>query len=347
MRVTGIVKKIISHPVGGKAKLEIQNNSGGFHAFSEGSRYFDDLLMAVCQVTSTEGRLYLSVNYFSNPMSGCAQRDYRNGTMTEFHKHNFAELAYVAEGGLHQDISGKHEVFHAGEICLMGKDSLHAEYLYTADSVVVFLGISNSFFDKSNNIAADNSEAEQFIRNFLIAPREKFRFVRFVPRAKKPTSPVLFSHVLTELSRHQAGSRHLITGYVERLLNVLPLEYSMDVEKHTTPFKDILFSDIQRYINQNYQHVSLSRLGEIFHYNTDYINRYIKKHTGMTYSHFLQHVRLEKAEILLKTTGYPVEEVARQVGYNNTGYFYQIFHRKYNKNPSEMRGGVKQSPYGI
>ncbi|MDR2785932.1 MAG: hypothetical protein LBB83_08465, partial [Treponema sp.] len=180
MQVTGIVKKIISHPVGGTAKLEIQDNSGGFHAFSEGSRYFDDLLLAVCQVTSTEGRLYLSVNYFSNPTSGCARRDYRNGTMTEFHKHNFAELAYVAEGGLHQDISGKHEVFHTGEICLMGKDSLHAEYLYTADSVVVFLGISNSFFDKSNNITAENFEADQFIRNFIITQREKFRFVRFV-----------------------------------------------------------------------------------------------------------------------------------------------------------------------
>jgi AraC-like DNA-binding protein len=339
MQVTGIVKKIISHPIREKAELKIQNNSGYFHAFSEGSRYFDDLLIAICQVTSREGQLYLSVNYFSNPTGGCAQQNYRNSTMTEFHKHNFVELAYVAEGELHQDISGKHEVFHTGEICLMGKDSLHAEYLYTADSVVVFLGISNSFFDKSNNITADNSEADQFIRNFIITQREKFRFVRFVPQVKKTTSPVLFAHILTELSRHQAGSRHLITGYVERLLNVLPLEYNMNVEKHMVPLKDILFSDIQQYLNQNYQHISLIHLGEIFHYNTDYINRSIKNHTGMTYSHFLQHIRLEKAEVLLKTTDYPVEEVARQVGYNNTGYFYQIFHRKYNKNPSEIRGG--------
>jgi hypothetical protein len=106
MRVTGIVKKIISHPIVGKAKLEIQDNSGGLRTFSEGSRYFDDLLMAICQVTSGEGRLYLSVNYFSSLTGGCAQRDYQNGTMTEFHKHNFTELAYVVEGGLHQDISG-------------------------------------------------------------------------------------------------------------------------------------------------------------------------------------------------------------------------------------------------
>jgi AraC-like DNA-binding protein len=37
----------------------------------------------------------------------------------------------------------------------------------------------------------------------------------------------------------------------------------------------------------------------------------------MTYSKFLQSIRLEKAEYLLKSTGYPIEDIARQVGYNN------------------------------
>jgi AraC-like DNA-binding protein len=72
-------------------------------------------------------------------------------------------------------------------------------------------------------------------------------------------------------------------------------------------------------------------------YNPDYFNRLIREYTGMTYSKFLQHIRLEKAGYLLKTTGYPVEDISRRVGYENLGYFYKIFYEKYRTTPKGFR----------
>jgi AraC-like DNA-binding protein len=78
-------------------------------------------------------------------------------------------------------------------------------------------------------------------------------------------------------------------------------------------------------------------LASVFGYTPGYFNRLIKRRTGMTYSRFLQDIRLEKAKILLKTTQFTVEDIARRVGYENQTYFYRLFHEKFRAKPDELR----------
>ena len=46
-----------------------------------------------------------------------------------------------------------------------------------------------------------------------------------------------------------------------------------------------------------------------FHYQEDYFNRLIKRKTGLTYSAYLQQIRLERAEHLLVSTDKSIEEL--------------------------------------
>jgi AraC-like DNA-binding protein len=127
-------------------------------------------------------------------------------------------------------------------------------------------------------------------------------------------------------------------GYVERLLSLLPLDYQVSVEwKNCKAAQNHLFEEIRRLLEERYQTVSMPDILAAFGHNKDYINQLVKRHTGMTYSAFLQHIRLEKAELLLKNTEFPVEEVARKVGYENLSYFYKIFTNKFKIKPNEMR----------
>ena len=57
----------------------------------------------------------------------------------------------------------------------------------------------------------------------------------------------------------------------------------------------------------------------------------------MTYSAYVQQIRLEKAEHLLISSEKTIEEIAENVGYNNKGYFYKIFQEKYGMTPSKFR----------
>jgi AraC-like DNA-binding protein len=304
--------------------------------YPDGSRYFDDLISLICFITSKAGLLTTGANFLLKQKSGIFQARFDDGMLTAFHKHNYTELAYVAEGELRQNICGRDEVFKKGEICLISKDSIHADYLSKKKAVVVFLGIANSFFDKSLKI--DVPRGDRFLRESGVTKEKWYRFIRFVPKTAKTEIQSIFGLILDEMWNPRPGSLYLIIGYVERLLNLLPEEYQFVFEKNEKPLmRKMVFDDIQNYLNLHYKDISVNQLCSVFHYSADFFNRLIREYTGMTYSKFLQHIRLEKAEYLLKTTLYPVEEISRQIGYKNLGYFYKIFYEKYRTTPNDFR----------
>ena len=97
------------------------------------------------------------------------------------------------------------------------------------------------------------------------------------------------------------------------------------------------FQLISKYINENYKLIDRNQLFKTFHYNKNYFYEVLKKHTGMTLVQYIQNVRLEKAEELLRTTDLGVRKISETVGYNNTTYFYKIFVNKYNSTPKNYR----------
>jgi AraC-like DNA-binding protein len=125
---------------------------------------------------------------------------------------------------------------------------------------------------------------------------------------------------------------------VERLLSLLPSEYNLFVEPNSRRAAgERFFEQLRRYLEDHHPDVTMGDLIAAFGHNRDYFNRLIKWHTGMTYSAFLRSIRLDKAALFLKTTGLPVEEVALRVGYEDPGYFYKIFRKRFNRNPRDMR----------
>jgi signal transduction histidine kinase/DNA-binding response OmpR family regulator/streptogramin lyase len=59
--------------------------------------------------------------------------------------------------------------------------------------------------------------------------------------------------------------------------------------------------------------------------------------TGLSVSHFINQVRLEKGRELLNTTDLNVSEVAFQVGYNSASYFTKVFTAHFGQTPTSVR----------
>jgi AraC-like DNA-binding protein len=245
------------------------------------------------------------------------------------------ELAYVVEDRYHQRIEGHDETFNKGEICLIGKETFHREYLYQQNTVVLFLGISNAFFDKSMPLETGVPEEHRFLYEMILNPNETYRFV---PKKRKPVIPMFFEAIVSELRQHEPGIRHIVMGYAKRTFYRLPVDYDVHIQGKTRQMTaKWQFEDVKQYLNEHYQNTSLEELVSVFGNTPDYFNRLIKRHTGMTYSRFLQDIRLEKAKILLKTTQFTIEDIALQVGYENQTYFYRIFYEKYRTKPNGLR----------
>ncbi len=97
------------------------------------------------------------------------------------------------------------------------------------------------------------------------------------------------------------------------------------------------------FIRKNYGgNLKLETLAQSFGYNSAYLGKIFKEKTGKPFHTFLDLVRIEKAEELLRDRDLKVCEISRRVGYENSDYFYFKFHKYLNKSPLEYRKSVLQ-----
>jgi AraC-like DNA-binding protein len=62
-----------------------------------------------------------------------------------------------------------------------------------------------------------------------------------------------------------------------------------------------------------------------------------KEETGTTLTHYLRERRLERAEVLLRTTFLSIKEVMSESGLTSVSHFVQYFKRRYGVTPSAYR----------
>jgi AraC-like DNA-binding protein len=312
-----------------------------FTFYPDQSRSIDDIISIIGMIT-TKGSPLVSIlgSFLLHHYAEARLYYFDDGFQSPTHSHNYAELAYVVEGQFYTQIAGRDYLFNKGDIFLINRNIPHNEYLYRRNQAVLFLSIVNTFFDKSIHHDVYDNRTADFLKNFILGGKQKYQFVRFTPRGGG-TITGLFENIITELWRPHPGSTHLIIGYVEWILNLLVEECDRVVQwKDRNAAGNALYKEIRRYLEDHYQNTTLDDLIEKFGHNMNYFNRLIKNHTGMTYSRFLQNIRLEKAEALLKTTGFTVEEIAQQSGYENVSYFYKIFQKKFDMTPKDLRKSI-------
>lgn len=71
---------------------------------------------------------------------------------------------------------------------------------------------------------------------------------------------------------------------------------------------------------------------------------YLKLLTGKTFKEYLTQVRISKSKKLLATTEMSVAEVARAVGFDNSGYFAKLFKERMGCTPLKFKTEMKENP---
>ncbi|MBM7541597.1 response regulator transcription factor [Amphibacillus cookii] len=95
---------------------------------------------------------------------------------------------------------------------------------------------------------------------------------------------------------------------------------------------------ITNYVDQYYhQDLSLKVLADLFNYNSSYLGKKFKKHTGEYFHAYLERIRIEKAKQILSNKPYKVYKVSELVGYSNMDYFYKKFKKYVGMSPKEYQ----------
>ncbi|MCR5641136.1 MAG: AraC family transcriptional regulator [Lachnospiraceae bacterium] len=299
----------------------------------------DDLMNMDAYHMSDCGYMRYVTKFLLEQESSFFRQQCKDSELTEAHRHEYVELAYIVSGTLRQRIVGGDEVFQAGEVCVIGQNSVHQDYLVDEDSVVIFIGISNDLFGSKNTFMSRYSRAQDFFRDLVVQRKKDLKFIRFIPRGGINEE---FEDIIHQIILENIGCRtgyvNIVAGLLERLNDMLMSQFQISMSKgEQSQVRKLLFDDVVDYINQHYASVTLDDLCERFAYNAYYFNRLIKENTGLTYSDYLKNIRMDKAAFLLKTTRDSVDRIAHQVGYTNQGFFYKKFKERFGVLPAEYR----------
>jgi len=115
----------------------------------------------------------------------------------------------------------------------------------------------------------------------------------------------------------------------------------------TRQVEDAVIARCQAWIADNYRQpapvTAMVRLSGIAERS---FKRRFQQATGMTPLEYVHTLRLEEAKHMLETGDAPVEAVAREVGYEDAGFFSRLFRRKVQLTPAQYRrrfGALRRS----
>ncbi|WP_046215733.1 helix-turn-helix transcriptional regulator [Paenibacillus wulumuqiensis] len=102
-------------------------------------------------------------------------------------------------------------------------------------------------------------------------------------------------------------------------------------------------SDIAQYIKQNHQQpLSLQGIADQFHLSPSHLSRMFKRTTGFHLTEYMNTVRIQTAQQLLRESGLKIIDIAEASGFGNFSHFGKIFKQMCQVSPREYRTAVRK-----
>lgn len=126
-----------------------------------------------------------------------------------------------------------------------------------------------------------------------------------------------------------AGMRTVLVLEISAVIMALHTE-----DTHYTP----VVKEILSYIQKNYKEdLSLKYLSYKYHMNASYLGQIFQKEVGCSFNQYLSNIKNEKAKEMILNTNMKINDIAKEVGYVDTSYFYRKFKQCYGVSPASLR----------
>ncbi len=243
------------------------------------------------------------------------------------HLHEAVEILLVQSGEIEVNIMGATQLLAAG------------------DCAVIFPGLTHSYSCYSGNNTL-----------LLIFDVSMAGFYSHIIQTQIPSTPFLFSSALPGDVRLSIDRLHGLFGsrqkkappdmdlsmaenaWISVLLALLmPILHLQERDLSTNA--DLTYQLI-RYIAAHFQEpLTLEQLARELHVSKYYLSHIFSDHLQMNFRQYLNHIRLDYAQQLLRTTDYSVSRVWEEAGFNSQRSFNRFFLDVTGETPLAYRKG--------
>jgi len=244
----------------------------------------------------------------------------RSSTMPHPHFHPNFEIYFITEGTVTYFIEDRRYNVREGDIVLIPEGVIHRTEYENGTCSRLLINCSPRYIPTS--VRAEISSYLYLYRNPNIADEvlEIFGKIEKEYNSPDPLSEsiiVLYTHLLFyTLKRNRSGCE--------------------EIENHTNNM-----SEAVEYLKKNLtRKITLGETAKYFSMSPEHFSRSFKKENGVGFNKYVNLLRLQKAEELLRTTDKSVSEIAENCGFEDSNYFSLKFKELYGISPRSLRRSI-------
>lgn len=248
------------------------------------------------------------------------------------HWHMDVEIILVLEGSIKVGINDDSKVLNKGDMAIFGSTDIH--YLDSTNmsskvNMIIFRPdiVGNSF---------GWSESFEFSNPFI----DETAISKIKPENYKKMVDV-FHSITSEMNNKETAYNLYIKGKLIELcalaIRYLPSNNSDKMRKNNRLPDIDRIKRAMKFIESNYaEDISLNYISQKVNFSTCYFSRMFKKFTGTNFGTYLSKIRIEHAELLIKTTSQSIAEIAFECGFNSVRTFNRTFKKLKGYTPSSL-----------
>ncbi len=261
------------------------------------------------------------------------------GTM---HRHSFIEMIYVYSGCCQMVVNDNSVTLDTGDVCILDTHVSHSIGRMEENDIIVNCLMQTSYFTATFfSRLAENDLLSSFFSNALYEKKAANRYLLF-RNSTDSQVPALFEKLLCEYYEKKPCYLEVVNSYMVILFAEFLRGYGKIIAPDSDKIPDDFhISDVIRFIQENCDSVSLAETARHFGYNPVYLSKMVKRFSNQTFLSLRNESRLLKARLLLEKTSMKIDSIAREVGYENIHFFYEIFKKKFGLTPAEYRKLIK------
>lgn len=157
-----------------------------------------------------------------------------------------------------------------------------------------------------------------------------------------PVAKNCFDVITKEFEAKKIGGDMLIKAKAYELMNHLVRNYQENIpskteyDKNQAKLKRV--NDILSYIEEHYtENISTATIAKEFYLSESYLCRLLKKEIGVSPVSYINTLRVQKAEVLLKNTNERITSIAMHLGFSDLNYFSRTFKQLTGMTPRQFK----------
>lgn len=250
--------------------------------------------------------------------------------MKSFHFHKKYEIYYAVDGSRRYFIDNNTYIVNAGNIVLIGPDSMHKTgSIENMPHSRYVLNFNAEYLHEFNNIFSNLEICSCFNHGIHVLQ---------VSPTKQQIVETLMNQMWKTNSSNVPKDVALRKLRLSEMLIILD-EYVKEAKngyhgKVTNP----IIEKVQSYISIHYtEPLTLSAIAKEFYISDHYLSRLFKKTTGLSVVEYINSIRLTAAKNLLENSPMLISRVGESVGFGTTTHFSRAFKESAGLSPQQYR----------